>query len=154
MKKITFLLILTGILLTSSFISVSAYCYDCYGNYGGNYGNYRYNNNYNFAQNSYSTSYSYNQPFGHSYYYQPFGFSSYGGYNYNQPSSYYNQPISFSSSITSTSYKDYYNQRIYDTQYRYDSPYTHGITYRTKVYDSDGYLVQTSRSNSGYSYGY
>ena len=67
MKKIVLfsVFVLSAILFA---VTADAYCVDCY--YGNTHG---YNN---FAEHTYSTAYSYERPFGHSYYYQPFGITT------------------------------------------------------------------------------
>jgi len=136
MKKIFLISVFAFVLISLSLISVSAY----YGGYGGYYGNnYRYNGG-NYASETYSTATSYNRPFGHSYYYQPFGFTSYNSYGYTRPSGYQS-----SLSYRSTSGKDYYyGGPRYDLELRYDSPYSTGYSYNSKKYDSNGFLIETS----------
>ncbi|PIN91278.1 hypothetical protein COU57_01295 [Candidatus Pacearchaeota archaeon CG10_big_fil_rev_8_21_14_0_10_32_14] len=150
----------------------SAYCIDCY--YGNTQG---YEN---FAEHTYSNAYTYERPFGHSYYYQPFTIASndysgfYGsgpgngvyGYNYVKPraqvsttttsryfANRYNQPsLAYTSNSNSYNYENRYGEIFIGTEQHYTSPYTHSVTSRNKVYGPDGYLVYSDRTHSGYSF--
>ena len=168
MKKIVLfsVFVLSAILFA---VTADAYCVDCY--YGNTHG---YNN---FAEHTYSTAYSYERPFGHSYYYQPFGITTtdysgfgsgngvYGNYNV-QPKAQvrqystsryiadrYGKPsIAYNSNSQSYNYENRYGERFIGTEQHYNSPYTHSVTSRNKVYGSDGYLVYSDRTHSGYSF--
>ncbi len=165
MKKIV--LSLVSVMLTIIFaVTTSAYCVDCY--YGNTHG---YNN---FAEHTYSNAYSYESPFGHEYYYQPFGYATdyYSGFNYyNPPREYhytkpkaqikltssskyianrYGKPIlAYNLDSRSYNFENRYGEKFIGTEQHFNSPNTHSVTSRSKIYDEDGYLVYSERTHSG-----